>query len=115
MMIGMRSWTPYDTTMPELWRASTSLASSPRSFLPVGFLATARYFTGSLCRSIALPAIYQLCRDNLVQDRYVRNNSEHLLAQFELFYGLSGHIINFSRGHRRYLFTCFLIMSKPPL
>src|SRR5213082_231357 len=114
-MIGMRPGTKYDSAMAELWCASTSLACAACSLLPVWFLVTARYFSTSLGRSIALTAIHQLCGDNLVENRHIGGNSEHLLAQFELFYGLSGHVIHCSRRHFGYLITCFLIMSNPPL
>src|SRR5437588_6276585 len=115
MMVTMRLWAKYDATMAELCCARTSLARPARSLLLVWFLVTARYFSTSLGRSIALTTIDQLCGDNLVENRHIGCNSEHLLAQFELFYGLTGHVIHCSRGHFGYLITCFLIMSKPPL
>src|SRR5881227_396772 len=111
----MRPGAKYASTMAELRCASTSLAGASRSLLPVWFPTTARYLSTSLGRSIALTAIHQLRGDNLVENRHIGGDSEHLLAQFELFYGLSGHVIHCSRGHFGYLITCFLIMSKPPL
>src|SRR5438270_11899177 len=98
-MVTMRLWAKYGATMAELRCASTSLAGPTRSLLLVWFLVTTRYFSTSLGRSIALTAIHQLCGDNLVENRHIGGGSEHLLAQFELFYGLSGHVIHCSRGH----------------
>src|SRR5437588_8157914 len=99
----MRPGAKYGSAMTELWCATTSLADASRSLLPVWFLTTTRYFRTSLGRSIALTAIHQLCSDNLVENRHIGGDSEHLLAQFELFYGLSGHVIHCSRGHFGYL------------
>src|SRR5947209_16354570 len=108
-------WTKDNTTMTELWGAGTALPSTTRAFLFVWLFATTRYFTASFCRSISLTAIHQLCCNNLVENRNIGGNSEHLLAQFEAFNGLSGHVIHCSRRHLGYLITCFLIMSNPPL
>src|ERR1051326_5027165 len=99
----MRPGTKYGPTMAELRRASTSLAGASRSLLAVWFLTTTRYLSTSLGRSIALTAIHQLRGDNLVENRHIGGDSKHLLAQFELFYGLSGHVIHCSRGHFGYL------------
>src|SRR5579859_5544540 len=115
MMVGMRPWTKYTAAMAELRRTSAPLASTARSLLLIWFLVTARYFSASLGRSISLTAIHQLRGDNLVENRHIRGDSEHLLAQFELFYGLSGHVIHCCRGHFGYLIPCFLIVSRPPL
>src|SRR5215469_3721500 len=115
MMVSMRLWTKYCATMTELWSACAALAGTPRSFLLIWLSTSARYFTARLRRSVSLTAIHQLRGDNLVENRHVRGDSEHLLAQFELSYGLSGHVIHCSRGHFGYLFACFLIMSRPPL
>src|SRR6266581_387289 len=104
-----------NTAMTELWCADATLSSTTRAFLFVRLSATTGYFTASFCRSISLTAIHQLCCNNLVENRHIGGNSEHLLAQFELFYGLSGHVIHCSRRHFGYLITCFLIMSNPPL
>src|SRR5947209_2584854 len=103
MMIAMRLGAKYDSAMAELWCARTSLSGPPRSLLSVWFLVSTRYFSTSLGRSIALTAIHQLRGDNLVENRHIGGDSEHLLAQFELFYGLSGHVIHCSRGHFGYL------------
>src|SRR5437588_5344809 len=115
MMVRMRFWAKYYTAMTELRRAGTPLASTTRPLLLIWFSVTARYLSASFGRSIALTAIHQLCGDNLVENRHIGGDSEHLLAQFELFYGLSGHVIHCSRGHFGYLIICFLIMSKPLL
>src|SRR5258708_233722 len=114
-MVGMWPRTKYDTTMAERGRTCPSLAGAPCSFLLIRFFIPARSLSASFCRSIALPTIHQLCGHNLGETRHIRGDSEHLLAQFELFYGLSGHVIHCSRGHFGYLITCFLIVSKPPL
>src|SRR6266550_3828359 len=103
MMVGMRLGTKYSTTMTELRSTSATLSSPACSFLLIRLSTAARYFTASLRRSISLTAIHQLCSDNLVENRHVWGNPEHLLAQFELFYGLSGHVIHCSRGHFDYL------------
>src|SRR5438034_699294 len=103
MMVRMRLRAKYCTAMAELGRAGTSLASTARSLLLIWFFATARYFSASFCRSIALTAIHQLRSHNLVENRHIGGDSEHLLAQFELFNGLSGHVIHCSRGHFGYL------------
>src|SRR6266516_3435172 len=115
MMISMRLGAKHNTTMTELWRTRAPLSGAACSFLFIWLFTTARYFTTSLRRSVSLTAIHQLCGDNLVENRHIGGNSEHLLAQFELLYGLSGHVIYCSRGHFGYLIICFLIMSKPPL
>src|SRR6266581_7563514 len=115
MMIGMRLGAKYNTTMTELWRTSAPLPGAACSLLLIRLSTATRYFTASLRRSVSLAAIHQLRGDNLVENRHIRGNSEHLLAQFELLYGLSGHVIYCSRGHFGYLITCFLIISKPPL
>src|SRR5436309_9951264 len=99
MMVGMWFWPKYATAVAELWCASTSLTSTARSFLPVWFFVTARYLSASLGRSIALTTIHQLCGDNLMENRHIGGHSEHLLAQFELIYGFSSHVIHCSRGH----------------
>src|SRR5712692_3450332 len=103
MMIRMRLWAKYSTTMAELRRACAPLSRTTCSLLFIGLLVAARYFTASLRRSISLTAIHQLCGDNLVENRHIRGHSEHLLAQLELFYGLSGHVIHCSCGHCGYL------------
>src|SRR5437762_11032457 len=115
MMIRVRPGTPYHTAMTELRCAGAPLAGMTRSLLSVGLFISARHFGASLGRSITLTTIHQLRGDHLVENRHMGGNSEHLFAQFELIYGLSGHVIHCSRGHCGYLFTCFLIMSKPPL
>src|SRR2546427_4882714 len=115
MMVFTRLGTKYSSAMTELRCAGASLSSAACSFLLIRLSAAARYLTASLRRSIPLTAIHQLRGDNLVENRHVGGNSKHLLAQFELFYGLSGHVIHCSRGHFGYLITCFLIMSNPPL
>ena len=99
MVIDVRLWAKYHATMPELRGARAALASAACAFLLIGFSTPARYFTASFRRSIALPAIHQLCGHNLVEYRHVWDNSEHLLAQFELFYGFTSHVIHCSRGH----------------
>src|SRR2546423_15690023 len=99
MVIRMRPGAKDSTTVAELGSTRTSLTGATCSLLLVRFLITARYFSASLGRSSALTAIHQLCGDNLVQNRHIRGDSEHLLAQFELIYGLAGHVIHCSRGH----------------
>src|SRR6266852_6268021 len=103
MMVLMWFWAKYRAAMTELGGTGAALASAACAFLLIWLFATARYFTASLRRSSALAAIHQLCSDDLVENRLVRGDSEHLLAQFELFYGLSGHVIHCSCGHCVYL------------
>src|SRR5579884_3695777 len=98
MMIAMRSGTPDHPTMTELRCACAPLACMTRSLLPVRLFIPTRYFGTSLGRSITLTTIHQLCGDHLMQNRHMGGNSEYLFAQFELIYGLSGHVIHCSRG-----------------
>src|SRR5271157_3626899 len=98
-MVRMRPGTKYSTTVTKLRCTRTTLASVTRSLLSIGLFITARNFTASLSRGIPLAAIDQLRSDNLMENRHIRSNPEHLLAQFELFQGLSGLIIHRSRGH----------------
>ena len=109
MMVRMQISLP-----PEEHRRGATLTGATCTFLFIGFFTPARYLTASFGRSIALTAIHQLCGDNLVEDRHIRDDSEHLLAQFELFYGFTSHVIHCSRGHCGYLITCFLITSRLP-
>src|SRR6266699_6204754 len=109
MMISMRLWAKDNSAMAELWSASAPLSRTACSLLFIGFLVAARYFTASLRRSISLTAIHQLRGDNLVENRHIGGDSEHLLAQFELFYGLSGHVIHCSCGHCGYLIHHMLL------
>src|SRR5436190_23623984 len=114
-MIRMRPGAKYRTTATKLWRTCTALSCAASSLLLVWFFITARYFTALFGGSIALTTVDQLGYDHLVQDRHIRGDAKHLLAQFELLYGLTGQIKHCSRRHFGYLITCFLIMSKPPL
>src|SRR5690242_13378997 len=99
MMIWVRFGAVSNAAVTELGRTSTTLTGMTSSFLPVWFFITARYFSTSLGGSIALTAVDQLGCDHLVENRDVGGDSEHLLAQFELFKGLTGLIIDCSRGH----------------
>src|SRR6266568_758441 len=103
MMVFTRLRAKYITTMTELRCAGASLPGAACPFLLIRLSTATCYFTASLRRSIPLTAIHQLRGDHLVEDRHVGGNSEHLLAQFELFNGLSGHVIHCSRGHFGYL------------
>src|SRR4051812_10643450 len=99
MMIVTRSGTPDNAAMPELRSTCATLTGMTRTFLFIRFFITARNFTAGLGRSCTLATVDQLCYHNLVQDRLVWDNSKHLLTQFELFNGLSGHVIHCSRRH----------------
>src|ERR1051326_9037626 len=50
---------------------------------------------------VPLATIHQLGRYNLMENRHIGGNSEHLLAQFELIYGLTGHVIQIGRASCR--------------
>src|SRR6266566_6285500 len=65
LVIWVRPGAKDDTTMTELWRTNTTLASAACSLLPIWFFISARYFCASFGRSIALATIHQLCSHNL--------------------------------------------------
>src|SRR5882762_6730266 len=88
MMVRMGSRTKYNTAMTELRCTRTTLTSVTCSFLSIGLLITARNLTASLRRSSSLATIHQLCSNNLMENRHIRSDSEHLLAQLELLQGL---------------------------
>src|SRR3954469_18615888 len=98
-MVRMRPRTKYNTAVTELRCTCATLTGITSPFLSIGLFITARNFTASLSRGIPLATIDQLCSDNLMENRHIRSDSEHLLTQFELFQGLTGLIIHCSRGH----------------
>src|SRR5579863_6093022 len=115
MVIGMWLRAKNDTTMTKLRSAGTTLTGATGSLLLIWLFISARYLSTSLGRSIALTAIHQLRGDNLMKNCHIGGDSKHLLAQFELLYGLTGLVINCSRRHFGYLITCFFTISNPPL